>query len=247
LGADYDVANSKRSKSVMKIEKRLTYLAENDPQNEEMYTLLKSLAYIYVNQNKFVFGYCGVDDVCHDIAADVWMSVLGGKKIYAWIYYIGKMIKLTYVTRQKRIEHEIINVQDNPVLKETVKRMCASSSMSCIEEFDNMERRFTLEHIDSVIRDVMSHTKFVEDTMEYTAVYTNVCLNLLRDIENKPRTYFRLSDSLIPYVGIIIEQFKKKVRNLGFTDSIMDNTDADLDVAFDAEYTELENSDLRDM
>ena len=247
MGADYDIKNSSRSKGILGIEKKLTYLTENDPYNEEIYGLLKSLAYIYINQNKYVFGYDGIDDVCHDVAADVWMKVLGGKKIYAWIYYIGKMIKLTYVTRQKKLEHEIINVRDNPVLQESVKRMCASSAMSCIQEFDDMERRFTLENITPIIKDVMSHTKFVEGTKDYISVYTNVCLNLINDIDNKPRKYFRLEEHLVPYIGIIIEQFNKKMRNMGLTDSIMDGIDADLDMAFEDITASKENSENRNM
>ena len=225
-----DIQKNKKYKNVPEMEKRLTWLSENDPQNEEMYHLLKSLAGIYINQNKFVYGYNGVEDVCHDVASDVWMSVLSGKKINAWIYYIGKMIKLTYVTKQKKLEHEIINVENDPYLKENVKKMCASSSMSCVKDFDDMERRLMLENIPSMIDKTMRHTRFVPRTKEWLCVYTNVCLNLLRDLDNKSPIYFRMPDSLKPYVQIIIEQFKKDFRNSGFNDSIMDNVEADLEM-----------------
>lgn len=226
-----------RSKGVMEIERRLTWLSENDPYNEEMYKLLKSLAGIFINQNKFVYGYNGVEDVCHDVASDVWMSVLNGKKINAWIYYIGKMIKLTYVTKQKKIEHEIINVESDPHLRDNVKRMCASSSMSCVKDFDDMERRLMLENIPSMIQRTMSHTKFTRGTKEWLCVYTNVCINLLKDIDKKPRQYFRISQSLIPYVDIIIEQFKKDFRVSGFNSSIMDNVETDLEMTLLADET----------
>lgn len=230
MGADYDFSKSIRNKSILKMEQRLTYLAENDPKNEEMYHLLKSLAGIYINQNKFLYGYSGVEDVCHDVAADVWMSILGGRKIHAWMYYLGKMIKLTYVGRQKRIEHEIIDTSMDPVLKENVKTMCAGSAMSCLKDFDDMERSFLLDHVDSMIIRTMSHTKFKPGTKEYLQVYTNVCFNLLNDLDNKPYKYYRIDEALQPFVSIIITQFKKDFRNSGFASSIMDSVEVDLEI-----------------
>lgn len=226
---EYD--KSKRNKSVISIEKRLTYLSENDPENEEMYELLKSLAGMYINQNKFVYGYNGVEDVCHDVAADVWMSVLSGKRIHAWIYYIGKMIKLTYVTRQKKLEHEIIDADNDPLLRERIRRMCASSSMSCTKDFDDMERRLMLDNLSGMIRETMTKTKFKKGSKEWLSLYTNVCINLLNDLENKPRKFFRIDNYLVPYVGIVIEQFKKDFRNSGFTESIMDGVEQDLEMS----------------
>jgi hypothetical protein len=234
---DSNINGSKRNKSILSIEKRLTWLSENDPRNEEMYHLLKSIAGIYINQNKFVYGYNGVDDVCHDVASDVWMAVLNGKKINAWIYYIGKMIKLTYVTKQKKLEHEIINVEEDPSLKENVKRMCAASAMSCVKDFDDMQRRLMLENVPDMIRYTMNHSKFVKGTSEWLSVYTNVCINLLNDLNGHERTYFRIKEDLVPYVGIIIEQFKKDFRNSGFNDSIMDNVETDLEMSIVADET----------
>ena len=219
-----------RNKKILEMEQRLTYLAENDPRNEEMYVLLKKLAYIFINQNKFYYGYNGVEDVCHDVAADTWMNVLNGRKIYAWIYYIGKMIKLSYVPNQKKIEHEIINTETDPHLREKVKRMCASSSMSCTEEFDKMQRNILLDNIPSLIEQTMSKTKFKKGTKEWLSLYTNVCLNLLREIDKDKPFYFRIAPNIEPYVEIVMEQFKKEFRNAGFTESIMDNVDADLEM-----------------
>lgn len=227
---DYDIGKSKRNKGVLAIESRLNELVATDPRNEEIYHLLKQLAGMYINQNKFIYGYNGIEEVCHDVAADVWMSVLQGRKIYAWMYYIGKMIKLSYVPKQKYIEHETIETDGDPVLKESVKRMCASSSMSCTKDFDDMQRNLMLDNIGGIIQTTMSNTKFKQGTKEYLSVYTNVCLNLINDIEGKEFTYFRMPSHLKPFVNIIIEQFKKDFRNSGFTESIMDNVEDDLEL-----------------
>lgn len=241
-----DIKKSKRNKSIVEIEKRLTYLSENDPENEEMYHLLKSLAGIYINQNKFVYGYNGVEDVCHDVAADVWMSVLAGKRIHAWIYYIGKMIKLTYVSKQKKLEHEVIDTDNDPVLRENIKRMCAGSYISCTKDFDDMERRLVLENLSRMIEYTMQHTKFKHGSKEWLSVYTNVCFNLINDLDGEPRKYFRIEQSLIPYVGIIIEQFKKDFRNSGFNDSIMDGVEQDLEMSLIADETYMKENGGRD-
>ena len=214
----------KRNSGVVSIEQRLSELAENDPYNEEIYHLLKKLAAIYINQNKWVYHYNGIEDVCHDVAADVWMNViLKGKKVGAWIYYIGKMIKLSYIPRQKKLEHEVIDARDDNELSENILYMSAGSNISCIQDFDDMQRNLILEDVEGLIYDTMCHTKFSQGSKEWLGVYTNVCINLLRDLDSEKRVYFRLDDSLKYYVDIIIEQFKKSFRNSGFTDSIMDD------------------------
>lgn len=219
-----------RNKSILEMEDRLNYLVKNDIQNEEIYVILKNMANIYINQNKFFCGYYGVEEVCHDVAADLWIRVINGATVNSWMYYIGKMIKLSYVTNQKNIEHEVIDVQNDPELSESIKRMCASSSLSNVKDFDDMERNLMLDNIPSMVRDVMNHTKFKPKTKEFVAVYSNVCFNLYNDLNNKDYKYFRIPDVLHPYVNIIIEQFKKEFRNSGFTDSISDNVENDLEM-----------------
>lgn len=225
----FDISN-KKNQSVAKIEERLNYLVENDIENEEIYTLLKRLAYIYINQNKYVYGYSGIEDVCHDVAADTWMAVLNGRRIHAWIYYIGRMIKLSYVTRQRNIEHEIIDASDNIELKEGIKRMCASSSISCINDFDIMERNLMLDNIGNTINETMNHIKFKRGTREWSQIYLNVSMNLLNELDNKPYSYLRIDDNLKPYVQLTIAQFKRQFSNSGFMDSVMYNVDDDLDM-----------------
>lgn len=219
-----------RNKTILQIEERLSYLAENDPTNEEMYHLLKKLAYIYVNQNKFCYGYNGVEDVCHDVASDTWLNVLSGKKIGAWIYYIGKMIKLSYVPKQKKLEHEFIDISEDPHLKEAIKNMSAASAISNMKDFDRMQRSLMIDQIGSIIKKTMEQIKYKEHTLEWLQIYINLCINLVRIIYNEKPLYIRIPDHLIPYVDMTIEQFKKNFRNSGFTESIMDNVDEDLEM-----------------
>lgn len=219
-----------RNKSITHIEERLTWLSENDPRSEEMYTLLKKLAYIYVNQNKFVYGYNGVEDVCHDVAADVQMMVIEGKRINAWMYYLGKMIKLTYVSAQKRLEHEVIEVNYDPELKDTLKRMSAGSALSCKNDFDTVQRNLFLENAEYLLKETMESTKFSKGTKEWVSIYNNLALNLVRELDGEAPTYFRLEASLQPHVTLAMNQFKKKFRNSGFMESLYDNVDEDLEM-----------------
>ena len=76
----------------------------------------------------------------------------------------------------------------------------------------------------------MSHTKFKEGTKEYLAVYTNVCLNVINDMDDVEYNYVRIDDHLKPFVKIIISQFKKEFRNSGFCESISDNVEEDLEM-----------------
>lgn len=236
---DYDITKSTRNKSVLKIEQRLTYLAENDPRNEEMYHLLKKLASIWIHQNKYTYGYSRIDEVIHDVAADTWMKVLNGTKIYAWIFYIGKMIKFSYIPNQKKLEHEVIDTTGRPDLEAGIINMCAGSAISNIKQFDEMLSEFMLDNIGPVISNVMKNTKYKEGTLEYMQIYTNVCINLVKDIDNEEHIKFRIDEGIANYVEIVIEQFKKEFRSLGFNDSIMKNVDTKLS-------TPLDRGDLKD-
>lgn len=222
--------SSTRNKKILDIESRLTYLTENEPDNEEIYHLLKKLARTYINQNKFVYGYNGIEDVCHDVAADTWMAVRDGRKIHAWIYYIGKMIKLSYVTKQRSIEHEVIETDGNPELRDEIKRMCAGSAMSFTRDFDIVQRNLMLDGISNMIEEVMKRCKFKRGSKEYFQLHTNVCINLVRLIDGDEKVQFRIDDAVYQYLDIIINAFKKYFRNCGFTESIMDNVDADLEM-----------------
>ena len=225
IDENYDFKTSKRNRATLDIEERLNYLTQNDPHNEEIYHLLKKLAETYIQQNKYVYGYSGIDDVAHDVAADVWMAVLNGRKIYAWQFYIGKMIKTSYVTKQKQLEHEIIDTTGDPDLEENVINMCAGSSISNIKDFDEMLSGLMLDNVSALIADTMKDTKFREGTSEYRQVYTNVCINLVRELDNEKPIYFRIDEALEPYVQLVIAQFKEKFRDSGFADSIMEYAD----------------------
>ena len=214
-----------RNKSIVKIEERLNELVATDVMNEEIYILLEKLARIYVYQNKFVTGYTGVNEVCHDVAADLWLSVINGRVIKSWMYYIRKMIKLSYISNQRRIEHEVIETDNDPILKQNVKYMCAGSALSCKKDFDNMERNLVLENIGDMILDTMSRTKFKKGTKGFMMLYTNVAINLVRDFDKEPYIYFKLDENMEPYVQIIIEQFKRDFRNSGFAESMTDIED----------------------
>lgn len=223
------LSKRKRNQSIVEMEKRLDELVATDIYNEEIYTILKSMAYIYIHQNKYTTGYNGIEDVCHDVASDVWLSVIDGRKIKAWMFYIGKMIKISYIQNQKDIEHEVVDVSDDPVLKETMKYMNAGYSISCQKDFDDMERNLMLDGIPGMIHETMMHIKYRPNTPEWNQIYCNVCLNLYRELNYLEPIWFRIKSNLKPYVSIVMEQFKREFRDSGFTESINDNVDEDLE------------------
>ena len=218
------------NKSVKELEAELTDLVENDIDNENIYHILVKLANTYIQQNKYVYGYQGISEVCHDVASDVWIAVRNGRKITSWMYYIGKMIKLSYVPNQKKIEHETIYTDSEPLFVENIKRMCTSSAMSSDTDFDTMERSFILDNIPNMIKDTMKHSKFKYGTKEWDDVYTNMTFNLLRELDGEDSKYFSIHDSLKPYVKFAVEDFKNSFRNCGFASGFMDDVQVTRDL-----------------
>ena len=197
---------------VPQIEERLTYLCENDIKNGEIYELLKQLAAIFIFRNKWVYGYSDIDAVCHDVAADTYMRVLSGRThITRWMYYVSRSIQLSYVSNQKKVEHQIIEtVPDSQNSKPTVSEdailaMSAGSAFSISDEFNRVKKLTFLQSIDSLVREAMSHTKFKQNSKDWLSVYTNVCLSLYRG----QITHLRLKPALRPYIALIIIQFKE--------------------------------------
>lgn len=217
--------NNDNKLSVKDMEERLTYLAENELNSPEIYELLKQLAAIYIFQNKYVFGYSDIDSVCHDVAADTYMRVLSGRThITKWMYYIGKSIKYSYIGKQRAIEHQVFETDGNPELRDALITMCAGSSKSINDDFNNLQKVSFLENIDSLIRDVMCQTKFKQNSKEWWTLYTNVCLSLYYD----KITYFRIEKKLRPYVDLIVHKFRDAFLKSEFMENDFDTVDEDL-------------------
>lgn len=226
------MAKKNRNKSVLNIEARLTELAnmENhtDATYTEMYNLLNKLAHIYIHQNKFLYNYNGVDEVCHDVASDLMLKVLDKRvEVHAWMYYIGSMIKLSYIPAQKKLEHQVIEAQDNPVLVQTIREMSSGAYTSFINDFDLMQRSLLINSVGGIIYDTMQQNKFKRGTKEYNSIYLNVCLNLVRELDNENPTYVRIDQNIKPFVNSTIAQFKKNFRNAGFADTIYNSASTD--------------------
>ena len=116
----------------------------------------------------------------------------------------------------------------NTIMRESVKLMCAASAISCMNDFDNMQRNLFLDDVGTVILQTMETTKYKKGTIEWLSLYTNVCLNLIKELDGKPRKYIRIKKELEPYVDIIIEQYKRKFRNCGFNENLVNIDDLDL-------------------
>lgn len=236
------MAQTNSKKSVKEIEEELTYLSKNDINNPQMYELLKQLAYIYIYQNKYVYGYSDVEAVCHDVAADTWMRLLSNKtEISHWMYYIGRSIKLSYVTKQRKIEHEVIETDDNPELRREVISMCTGSHKSFSDDFNTLHKVSFLENIDALIRETLMHSKFKQESKEWLWLYTNISLSLYYD---KP-VYFRLPNSLKPYVTFLIKQFKQRFIKSEFTQQLLSEHDDDLPSLLFYDELEVKDRDKR--
>lgn len=215
----------KPKQSVKDIEERLTYLVETNISDPEIYELLKKLAAIYIFQNKYVYGYSDVESVCHDVAADTYMRVISGRtRIERWMYYIGRSIQLSYITNQRKIEHEVIDTDGNPELQKAVIRMCSASSKSISDEFNNVHKVSFLENIDSLIRQTLNSSKFKSGSIEWWTLYTNVCLSLYYD----KLVYFRIPEKLKPYVDLLIHQFRESFLTSEFAEYSYDEEGEEL-------------------
>lgn len=235
------MSNNTSKMTVKDIEARLDYLAEFDLDNPEIYELLKQLAAIYIFQNKYVYGYSDIESVCHDVAADTYMRLLTGRtKITHWIYYIGRSIKLSYITQQRAVEHEVIDTQDDPKLQKAVIDMCAGSSKSINNDFNHVFKISFLENIDALIRQTMNESKFKSNSKEWWILYTNLCLSLYYD----KVVYFRIPQHLKSYVPFLIHRFRELFINSEFMEPVFDE-DEDLPTLLFYDEQALKETDKR--
>lgn len=211
------------------MEDEILYLVETDINNPKIYELLKSLAYIYVRQNGYNKGYFGVEDVCHDVAADIYLKLRSGHQITKFMSYIGTCLKLSYVKNQKKLEHETIDTNDDPRLHEGLINMCAGSAKSSLLDMIRVQQSMFLNNIDAIIRSTLEKTKFKSGSKDWMTIYTNVCLTLYY---GKP-TYFRIAPHLKRYIPIIINQFKKEFYNSSTNNQLFNDNDYELDLLYD--------------
>lgn len=229
-------------KSVPEIEARLTELVETDIHNGEIYELLKQLAFIWVFQNKYTYGYSDAESVCHDVASDTYMRVLSGRTVITkWMYYIGRSLKLSYVANQRKLEHEVVCTDGNPQLREAIIDMCAGSSKSINNTFNAVQKISFLENIDSLIRKAVNTTKFKQFSKEWWVIYTSVCISLQSD----KIVYFRVDDRLKPYVQYVYNKFKDMFSKSEFMEPEFDTVDEDLPALLFYDEEVVKNADRK--
>ena len=229
-------------RTVPEIEARLTELVETDIYNGEIYELLKQLAFIWVFQNKYTYGYSDIESVCHDVAADTYVRVLEGRtEITKWMYYIGRSLKLSYVANQKKVEHEVFDTNGNPQLREAVITMCAGSAKSISNTFTAVQKVTFLENIDALIRKAVSTTKFKRYSKEWWQIYTSVCISL----NNNKIVYFRVDDKLKPYVQYVYDKFKDMFSKSEFMEPEYEAVEDDLPALMFYDEEVVKNVDKR--
>lgn len=233
---DIEEIKKRRNKNVVKLEERLSYLTENDKYNPEIYEILKKLAKMYICQNGYTSGYTQIDDICHDVAADYWMKVINGLKVRVWTYYIGKAIKLTYINKQRKLEHQVFDARDNPKLRETIERVSASAHFSTIEEMNKVDKMVILDNIYLMIDSAMKKTPFRCGSPEFLAIRTNVCIILnsrMRGVSVAKYKYFRIKEQYIPWVNYVIAIFESELLESGFSEDLIADTGDSLSIVND--------------
>ena len=209
-----------------KAEQELKELVERDCTSPEIYNRIHDITFNYLyNVLKPGSDLYDYEVISCDIAADLFLRVINGAKIEFWLNYISKILKMYYLREyQKQNWSVVIDTAGDNSLEQNIKQgfMDSSSSKNKIDKSLNV---IYLEQFELILNKVLYSSKFGFNSKERVNLQISVLLTLLK---NKP-VYFRIDESLKPFINLIISQVKNEIINSGmFTyDNTMDTLDLD--------------------
>jgi hypothetical protein len=198
------------------VEDELTYLIDNDINNEKIYRLLHDITFNYLyNVMRPGTVYYDYETIACDVAADLFLRLRKGAKIDHFTSYISRILKLYYLADyEKNNWSVIIDTSNNYELENSIKTCCLGMRG---EEFDYIENILTSIYVgqfETIINETIKESKFNFISKDRL----NLELSVLLTLTKKKPTYFRLSDDLKPYVQVIITQIYDKIRHEGICD-----------------------------
>lgn len=209
-----------------KVEQELTELVEKDCTSPEIYNKIHDITFNYLyNVLKPGSDLYDYDVISCDIAADLYLRVINGTKIEFWLNYISKILKMYYLREyQKQNWSVVIDTAGDNTLEQSIKQGFMDS-VSSKDRIDKSLNVLYLEQFELILNKVLYNSKFGFNSKERVNLQISVLLTLLK---HRP-VYFRIDDSLKPFINLIISQLKNEIINSGMFahDDTMDTLDLD--------------------
>lgn len=199
------------------IEKDLKDLIEKDINDPNVFYLIKELAFRYMKRSKKMNNNEETDEVATLVAEELYMWILNGHSINAWICYISKCIPRYIIMFRNLTNSEIINVEGNPLLEEGIVTMSTSGSNDMKNsKYNDVSDILCMEYIPVMVNKILEKScRYNSYSSEYLNIYISIIFSLAND--NKFYSMF-LSDEIKSYCrlmfNVVREQLFKELKTL---------------------------------
>lgn len=185
---------------LIEIENKIKDLIAVDINNPEVYNEIFRLSYLFLMRKRLLSNAEYAEEVAWIMAEDLYMKILSGGQIISWIGYINKYYHGAIRTWRKMCSGEVIDTTGNLDLEEAIIAMSVTDTVNYQNVLDNMY----LESITSVIDYVLSNSRYIEYTKEYTFAKISVLISLLRGYFVE----YNLDEDEINYTRLLYNKIK---------------------------------------
>ena len=198
------------SKKLSEIESELRDLIEKDINNPEIYNKIKELAFRYMKRSKKMNNNEETDEVATLAAEELYMWILNGHRIYNWICYISRCIPRYIIMYRNMTSSEIIDVDGDPMLEDSIVTMSTSGSEDMnYSKYNEISDIICLEYIPELVNSILERIcRYSQYSSEYLNIYISIIFSLADN--NNFHTLF-LSEEIIPYCRLMFNIVKDKL------------------------------------
>lgn len=197
------------SKKLTEIESELKDLIEKDINNPEVFYKIKELAFRYMKRSRKMNTNEETDEVATLVAEELYMWILNGHSINAWICYISKCIPRYIIMFRNLTNSEIIDIEGNPLLEEGIVTMSTSGSNDMKNsKYNEVSDILCMEYIPSMVDKILEKScRYSSYSSEYLNIYASIIFSLA---DNKFHSIF-LSREIEPYCRLMFNIVKDQL------------------------------------
>jgi len=190
------------------LEKKLKKLIEEDINDPDVYNMIFELSKYYLKQNKVLSQNIPLEEVAHLMAEDLYMKILRGGEIRAWLGYMNFAYKQAVGTWQKMFGREFIDARDDYDLENAIVSMSVAGGYD-VTPFQHLYDNSYIEGLTVQIDKLMEASRCVEGTAEFM----NVRLSLILSMSHGMFVSYHLDDAQRQYTSALLNVLQIMIRD----------------------------------
>lgn len=190
------------------LEKKLKEAIEEDINNPDVYNMIFELSKYFLKQNRVLSCTVDLEEVAHLMAEELYMKILRGGEIRAWLGYMNFAYKQAVGTWQKMFGREFIDASNDFDLENAIVSMSVAGGYE-LTPFQYLYDNSYIEGLIIQIDDLMEASRCVEGTVEYM----NTRLSLILSMSHGMFVSYHLDAAQMQYANALLNVLQIMIRD----------------------------------